>query len=74
MYDSQTAERFFFYFFVFGLPSVIAACNPHLKMPLGLRLGAIGAFLLAIFLIIRVYVFGYQSIRRLCFEYDLYRW
>jgi hypothetical protein len=58
MYDSQEAERFFFYFFVFGIPSVIAVCNPHLKMSRGLRLGAIGAFLLAVFLIVRVFVFG----------------
>lgn len=47
-----------FYFFVFGIPSVIAACNPHLKMPLGLRLAGIGAFLFAVFAIFRVYVLG----------------
>jgi hypothetical protein len=43
---------------VFVITSVIAACNPHLKMSLGLRFGAIGAFLLAVFLIVRVFVFG----------------
>ena len=58
MYDPQEAEIFFFYFFVLGIPSVIAACNPNLKMSLGSRLAGIGAFLLAVFVILRVYVLG----------------
>ena len=58
MYDPQEVEIFFFYFFVFGVPSFIAACNPHLNMSIGLRLAGIGAFLMAVFAIIRVYVFG----------------
>ena len=58
MYDSQEVEIFFFYFFVLGVPSFIAACNPHLKMSIGLRLAGIGAFLFAVFAIFRVYIVG----------------
>ena len=58
MHDTQETVQFFIYFFLFGVPSVIAAFDPHLKMSFGLRLAAIGGFLLAVFIIIRVYVFG----------------
>ena len=58
MHDFDEVVRFFFCFFVLSLPSAIAACNPHLKVSLGARLLAIGAFLMSIFAIIRVYVFG----------------
>jgi len=57
MCDHET-EKFFFFFFFVGLPCAIAACNPHLKLSLGVRLAAIGSFLLSVFAIIRVYVFG----------------
>ena len=58
MYDPQEVEIFFFYFFVFGVPSFIAACNPHLKISIGLRLAGIGAFLMAVFAIVRVFIVG----------------
>ena len=58
MCDPQEIERFFFYFFVRGMPLVITAGNLHLKMSFGSRLAGIGAFLLAVFVIVRVYIVG----------------
>ena len=62
MYDHET-EKFFFFFFFVGLPCAIAACNPHLKISLGMRFAAIGGFLLSVFIIVRVYVFGVPEYR-----------
>ncbi len=47
--------KFLFVFFVCIVPSAIIAYNLNLKSPIWVRLGAIGTFLLAVFIIIRVY-------------------
>lgn len=51
-------DKLFFFFFVCTVPSAIIACNRHLELPIWVRLGAIMNFLLPVFAIIRVYVFG----------------
>lgn len=50
--------KFFFVFFVCIVPSAIIAGDLNLKLPIWVRAGAIGTFLLSVFIIIRVYVFG----------------
>ncbi len=51
-------DEFFFIFFVCTVPLALIACNLNLKLPIWVRLGAIMNFLLSVFAIIRVYVFG----------------
>ena len=55
--------EFIFVFFVCTVPSAIIACNVQLRLPIWVRLGAIGNFLLSVFAIIRVYIFGVPEYR-----------
>ena len=57
------SSRFLIVFFVGIVPSAIIACNLNLKLPIWVRLVAIGNFLLSVFIIIRVYVFGVSEYR-----------
>ncbi len=54
----SNSGEFFFVFFVCIVPTALIACNRHLELPIWVRLGAIGTFLLSVFAIIRIYVFG----------------
>ena len=55
--------KFLFVFFVGIVPSAIIACNLHLRLPIWVRLVAIGNFMLSVFIIIKVYVFGVPEYR-----------
>jgi hypothetical protein len=55
--------EFFFFFFVCTMPSAVIVCNRHLELPIWVRLAAIMNFLLSVFAIIRVYIFGVPEYR-----------
>jgi len=54
----KDAGTFFIAFFLLCVPMTIAALNPHSKLSIGQRLAALGAFVIFIIIIFRVYVLG----------------